>query len=126
MKPKQLKLLKEKGKRLSVRLIRPNHPNDPYTAIVGSSSNAVFNHVVTVKFHDNGMIRTRCTCPWAEHGCIACCHVIATLSALAGEKQRTLSFWATREEAERQKRTVFRIVSNISTEGIWITSRGAS
>jgi uncharacterized Zn finger protein len=126
MKPKQLKLLKAKGKRLSVRLIKPIHPHDPYTSIVGSSSNAVFNHIVTVKFLPDGTIHSRCTCPWAEHGGIACSHVMATLSKLAEEKQRVLSFWPTREDAERQKHTVFRLVNNATAEGIWITSRPAS
>jgi uncharacterized Zn finger protein len=126
MKPKRLKFLKEKGKRLSVRVIRPEHENMPYTAIVGSNSNAVFNHVVTVKFEPDGTIKARCTCPWAEHGGIACSHVMATLTTLAESKQRVLSFWPTHEDAARQKRTVFNLVSNLSSERIWITSRPAS
>lgn len=126
MTPKQLHRLKEKGKRLSVRIIAPDVDHLPYTAIVGSRSNAVFNHFVTVKFQPDGSIVARCTCPWAEHGGIACSHVMATLGKLAQKKQRVLSFWPTFEDAVRQKRTVFSLVSNITTERIWITSRPVS
>lgn len=126
MKPKQLKALREKSKRLSVRLIRPKWRGDPFMAIVGSSSNAVFNHFVTVQFQRDGMIQARCTCPWAEHGGVACCHVIGTLSKLAEEKHSVLSFWSSYQDAVRQKRSVFHLVGNMTDEAIWITSRHIS
>lgn len=126
MKPTQLKEIREKSKRLSVRLLRPARRGDPFTAIVGSSSTATFNHFVTVKFLRDGTIEARCTCPWAEHGGMACCHVMATLSKLAEIKQRVLSFWPTQEEAARQKRSVFYLANTASQEKIWITSRRAS
>src|SRR5258708_4812635 len=126
MKPKHFKVLREKSKQLTVRLIRPGRRGDPFTAIVGSSSNAVFNHFVAVKFKVDGTIQARCTCPWAEHGGIACCHVIAALSRLAELKERVLSFWPTQEEAARQKRSVFHIRGIVSNEKIWITSLRAS
>lgn len=126
MQPKQLKELREKSKRLSVRLIWPARRGDPYTAIVGSRSNSVFNHFVTVRFLSDGTVRARCTCPWAEHGGIGCTHVIAALSRLAAEKHRVLSFWPTFEEASRQKRSVFKLDGAMPQDKIWITSRRAS
>lgn len=126
MKPKQIKALRRKSRHLSVRLIRPGQPGDPYTAIVGSRSNAAFNHLVTVRFGPGGAIEARCTCPWAEHGGIACSHVIAVLSRMAAQKHRALSFWETPEEAARQKHAIFHLAGHRPEEGIWITARNAA
>jgi len=126
MRPKELHRLKEKGKRMSVRIIAPDMSNTPYTAIVGSTSNAAYNHFVTVRFEPNGTIVARCTCPWAAHGGIACSHVMAALTRLAEKKQRTLSFWPTHEDAARQKHAMFSLTDNTSGEKIWVTSRRAS
>src|SRR5260221_11729966 len=103
MKPKHFKVLREKSKQLTVRLIRPGRRGDPFTAIVGSSSNAVFNHFVTVKFKVDGTIQARCTCPWAEHGGVARCHVLAPLSRLGGGKKGGCGFWTPFAEDIRQK-----------------------
>ncbi len=122
MKPVHIKELQAKSRRLMVRVIDPQYVGDPYVVIVASRSNPVFNQVVTVKFEDDGRIRARCTCPWAEHGGIACCHVIAALSKLAARKSRSLSFWLTPEEARRQKQIAFQLNSSVG-ESVWITSR---
>src|SRR5215217_7945913 len=99
MKPRQLKLLQNKSKKLDVRVIRPDE-NGVFVVVVGSRSNAVLNRIVTVKFNEDDTIVARCTCMWAQHGGMACSHVIAALSKLAERKQRMLRFWATPEEAK--------------------------
>ena len=121
MKPNRIKALQNKGKRLSARVIR--HTHNSYVLLVGSSSTATLNFIVSVDFHDDGLISARCTCKWAEHGGIACSHVMAALLKLASTKQRALSFWLTPEEAKRQRQSVFNL--KLGKESVWITSRPA-
>jgi len=121
MKPNRIKALQNKGKRLTARVIR--HTHNSYVLLVGSSSTVTLNFIVSVDFHDDGTISARCTCKWAEHGGIACSHVMAALTKLASTKQRALSFWLTPEEAKRQRQTVFNL--RIGKESVWITSRPA-
>ncbi len=121
MKPTEIKAIQAKSHKLEARVLKRANPNEPHIVIVGSSSTDTFNFVVSVKFHKNGNVQARCTCAWAEHGGIACCHVIAALSKLAALKNRTLSFWLTPEEARRQKQSVFTLRSG--KDHIWITSR---
>jgi uncharacterized Zn finger protein len=120
MKPTQIKQLQTKSKALEVKVLRPSHPGEPFQALVQSSS--TLSHLVTVRFTRDGSIDASCTCAWAEHGGVGCSHVIAVLSKLAHLKQSSLSFWATQEEARRQKRRMFRLVGK-QGEGLWITSR---
>jgi hypothetical protein len=122
MKPTQIKMIQARSKRLAVRIINPQYAGDPFVMIVGSRSNSTLNHIVTVKFERGGGINARCTCPWAEHGGMACSHVIAALSRLAARKHRALSFWLTPEDARRQKQMLFRLSSGPG-ENVWITSR---
>jgi uncharacterized Zn finger protein len=126
MKPTQLKALQSKSKRLLVRVIRLTEEGDTFFVVVGSRSAATLNRVVTVQFKPDDTIIARCTCPWAEHGGVACSHVIAALSKLAARKRRALRFWATPEEAQRQKHSVFQLVGPRPDENIWITSRAAA
>ncbi len=121
MKPKKIKELQARSKKLSVRVFDPVHPGDPYAMIVSSGTWRTLNRIVTVKFKPDGTINTRCTCRWAQYGGAACTHVLAALQKLAERKQRKLSFWLTAEEAYRQKQSLFRL-SNGSDE-IWVTSR---
>jgi uncharacterized Zn finger protein len=121
MKPTQLKSLQEKSKKLAVRLILPAHSGEPYQALVQSS--ARLSHLVTIKFEPNGAIHAACTCPWGEHGGIACSHVMATLSRMAELKRSALSFWSTPEDARRQKKRTFRLVDGEQDDQIWITTR---
>ena len=123
MRPSQLKSLQAKSRRLVVRVIRPETRDDAFVAIVSSQSSMALNRVVTIKFNRDGSINARCTCQWAEHGGIACCHVIAALSKLAARKHRKLSFWLTPEEALRQKQSVFQLRGGGFEDKIWITSR---
>jgi hypothetical protein len=121
MKPKKIKELQARSKRLSVRIFDPINPGDPYAMIVSSGTWRTLNRIVTVKFEDDGTINARCTCRWAQFGGTACSHVIAALQKLAERKQRKLSFWLTAEEAYRQKQALFRLKNG--NDEIWITSR---
>lgn len=124
MRPIQLKSLQAKSRNLIVRVIKPENKGESFVAIVTSQSSMALNRVVTIKFHRDGTINARCTCQWAEHGGIACCHVIAALTKLAARKHRKLSFWLTPEEAMRQKQHVFQLRGGFE-DNIYITSRRA-
>ena len=120
MKPKNIKQIQAQSRRLNARQV------DRYTLVVQSQTNPVANHIVTVEFGDDGLIQARCTCEWAINRGIACSHVMAALEYLASMKNRTLSFWPTRAEAQRQKHRVFYLAGSERDEdddGVWITSR---
>jgi hypothetical protein len=119
--PVNIKDLQARSKGLRVRVFAPARPQDPYTAVVESASTPTFNQIVTVRFGPAGEIHARCTCEWARHGGLACVHVLAALNALAERKARTLSFWLTPEEAQRQKQRVLKLVSGGGE--VWVTSR---
>jgi uncharacterized Zn finger protein len=123
MKPVNIKDLTTRAKGLRVRTFDPARHGDPYTAVVESESNLALNQVVTVRFTPNGEIIARCTCAWAQHGGMACSHVLATLLQLAERKQRALSFWLTAEEAQRQKHRVLRLRGGDGE--VFVTSRRA-
>ena len=125
MRPRQLKVLQAKSKALQAQIIKSAHASEAFVIVVGSGSRGVLNRIVTVRFLQDGTINARCTCQWAEHGGIACCHVIAALNKLAERKQRRLSYWLTAEEAQRQKKALFQLAGEHSTDAVWITSRGA-
>lgn len=118
MMPKNLRELRERSKHLNTTVLNAR------TVIVSSDSNPVANHIVTVRYGSDAIINARCTCPWAHNGGVACSHVMAALERLAEFKGRKLSFWHSREEAERQKKRTFRIMGR-KDEGLWITSRTA-
>lgn len=122
MRPKKIKDLQARSKKLMVRIMDPIEPGDPYVMVVNSGTNPYLSRVVTIKFGRDGTISARCTCQWAQHGGMGCTHVIAALSKLAARKKRALSFWLTPEEARRQKQHLLRL-SDGRTENIWITSR---
>ncbi len=117
MKPKNIKRLQAQGKELRANLV------NRHTLVVRSTSSPLANHIVTVEYRDDGTIHARCTCPWALNGGVACSHVIAALERLANTKGRTLSFWTSKEEAERQKHRIFYLTGERDDDGVWITSR---
>jgi SWIM zinc finger len=123
MKPKQIKSLQAKSKKLVARVLKSGNLHECFVVLVGSNSTSTLNFIVTVQFNTDGGVAARCTCQWAEHGGIACSHVIAALSKLASSKKRALSFWLTSEEARRQKQALFHLSQD--REYIWITSRAA-
>ena len=125
MRPRQLKVLQAKSKALQAQVIKPAHTTEAFVIVVGSGSMGVLNRIVTVRFLRDGTINARCTCQWAEHGGIACSHVIAALNKLAERKHRRLSYWLTPEEAYRQKKALFQLSGEHSSDAIWITSRPA-
>ncbi len=118
MIPKHIKELQSRSRKLRARRVDRN------TYVVESLSNPVAHHVVTIVFDDDGAIHTRCTCPWALHRGVACAHTMAALEYMAAQKGRTLSFWRTREDAERQRQRIFYLSGG--KDGVWITSRTAA
>lgn len=121
MKPKNIKRLQVRARRLETHII------DSHTVVVESTTTTTASHVVTIHYDQDGTIHTRCTCPWAINGGIACSHVIAALDALAARRGRALSFWTNPDEARRQKRRLFYLVGpQNNNSGIWITSRSAA
>ncbi len=122
MKPRNIKILQRRGKDLQANIL------NAHTIIVASTTGSSANHVVTVEYEPDGVIRARCTCAWAINGGIACSHVIAALEKLAETKGRTLSFWDERSDAERQKHRIFYLTGGRRQiePGVWITSRQAA
>jgi uncharacterized Zn finger protein len=121
MRPVNVKDLQHRARDLRVRVFDPARPDEPFTAVVESSSNSAFNQIVTIRFGEDGEISARCTCTWAHYGGMGCTHVMAALLKLADRKKRALSFWSTAEEAQRQKQRVLRLRG--SGGDLWITSR---
>lgn len=119
MKPKNIKELQLESRRLRARRV------DRHTYVVESRTNPQANHVVMVRFDDDGTVFTRCTCPWALHNGIACSHVLAALEYMASRKGRRLSFWLNHEDAQRQKHRTFYMAGTSKNDGVWITSRSA-
>ena len=121
MKPTNIKQLQAQSRRMQA------HRVDRYTLVVQSTSNPQANHIVTVEFDKEDIVQARCTCQWALNRGVACTHVMAALEYLASKKNRTLSFWPTREDAQRQKQRVFYLAGQGKDEdqdnGVWITSR---
>ncbi len=119
MKPAHIKHLQAVSRTLDVKWLKD------YVLAVESRSNPLFNHIITVEFRPNDHIHARCTCDWARNRGTACVHVMAALDHLALRKGRSLSFWLTHEDAERQKHRTFYLEGSADEDGIWITSRPA-
>ncbi len=118
MKPKNLKKLYAQSKDLQASVL------NAHTVAVTSLTNPAANHIVTVAYAKDGTIHARCTCPWAIYGGVACTHVLAALEALAQKRGKRLSFWRSREDAQRQKRRLFCIKDHeTQADGVWVTSR---
>ena len=117
MKPKNIKDLQGRARHLKAHILNRN------MIIVESTTTPTANHVVTVEYDSEGTIHTRCTCPWAMNGGIACAHTLAALEALAARRGRALSFWESHDQARRQKHRTFYLAGRKQDEGLWITSR---
>ncbi len=117
MKPKNLKDLQGRARHLKAHII------NRHVVVVESTTMPTANHVVTIEYDSEGTIHSRCTCPWAMNGGIACAHTLAALEALAARRGRALSFWGSRDEARRQKHRTFYLAGRRQDEGLWITSR---
>jgi len=118
MKPANIKKLQNRSRALTVRRVT----RDTYA--VASKSQPNLQHIVTIMMGMDGAIHGRCTCPWSHHGGFGCVHVMAVLHRLAARKKRRISFWPTREEAERQHKRVLRLAGS-KDDAIYITSRPA-
>jgi uncharacterized Zn finger protein len=95
---RQIKKLQQASRRLQVI------PRDPERGryLVESASGADQYYQVALQ---PDLLSGHCTCPWAQYGGINCKHVLAALRA-DYESSGALSFWSTREEAQRQHRQV--------------------
>lgn len=117
MKLTNLKGQQGRARSLKVHIVNRN------LIVVGSTTTPTANHVVTVEYDSEGIIHTRCTCPWAMNGNVGCAHSVAALEALAAKRGRALSFWETKADARRQKHRTFYLAGKRADEGLWITSR---
>lgn len=119
MQLRNVKKLQQESRQLHVRRV------DLQTLVVESKTDPLGAHIVRVKFLANGVVETDCTCPWSArfHG-VGCTHVMAALEFLAEQKGRTLSFWLTEADAERQKQRLFSLTNKRRPEQpLYITSR---
>ncbi|MDX2160220.1 MAG: SWIM zinc finger family protein [bacterium] len=120
MKPVEIKKLQARSRKLQVRLVAPN------TLVVTSRSNPYAHHIVTIESEPGGVLRGRCTCPWAQNGGLGCSHMMAALNFLASRQKRVISFWEREEDAQRQRHRVLRLVGARREDDIFITSRPAA
>lgn len=116
MTPKNIKQMQARSRKLDVRRVNRN------TYVVESVTSPLAHHIVTIQFGRDNTVHTRCTCAWAINGGVACSHVLAALEHLAEQKGRTLSFWLSSEDAQRQKHRTF-YLAGLGRNGVWITSR---
>ena len=95
---RKIKKLQQASRRLLVI------PRDPERGryLVSSAGDSEQYYQVAVQ---PDMLSGHCTCPWSRYGGINCKHVLAALQATY-EPRGALSFWPTREDAQRQHRQV--------------------
>lgn len=119
MKPKEVKKLQRQARMLDVRQISPD------MLLVASKSSPHAHHIVTIHHEKDGTIHARCSCPWAQNGGYGCSHVMAALAYLAETRQRAISFWPTRDEAERQRHRILHLAGDMRDDdtGLWLTTR---
>jgi hypothetical protein len=89
--------------------------NDVFTVASGTSGKEY-----TVNFFESG---ATCTCEWGAHRPSGdkrsgCSHVTAVLDFIAAESNRTVSVWASAEDAKRQHKPTLSI-----GDGVHITAR---
>jgi hypothetical protein len=95
----QIKQLQDASRRLNVI---PRDPEHGRYLVESASASGRYYEVALQRDELSG----HCTCTWAQYGGINCKHVLAALRAdyaWAG----TLSFWPTRDEAQRQHRRIW-------------------
>lgn len=114
-KPTEIKKLQQRARNMEARVVGPD------TLVVTSRTQPTMQYIVTIQNQSDGSLRSRCTCTWARHGGYACSHVLAALHHLAAKKHRAISFWLSKEDAERQKQRVLWLVGEGG--GIWMTTR---
>lgn len=119
MNPKEIKKLQTRSRALRARVVSTN------VVSVTSRTTPPVQHFVTVAWMGDGAIRARCTCPWGMNGGACCSHVMAALNVLAERKQRVISFWNDRNEAERQKHRLLRLVGRTDEDDLYLTTRPA-
>lgn len=119
MKPREIKKLQRLARNLTVKQLSPT------VLLVHSKSSPHGHHIVTVERQADNTLRARCSCPWAQHGGYGCSHVMAALAYLAEARQRSVSFWSTKDDAERQRNRILHLAGDLRDDdsGLWITTR---
>ena len=106
---RQIKKLQQASRRL---MVIPRDPEHGRYLVESAGDSERYYHVAV----QPGMLSGHCTCPWGQYGGINCKHVLAALRA-EYEPSGALSFWPTREDAQRQHRQV------LSGERLYATLR---
>jgi uncharacterized Zn finger protein len=119
MNPREIKKLQARSRVLRAKVVSPN------VVAVTSRSQPPIQHFVSVEWMGDGAIRARCTCPWGMNGGECCSHVMAALNELASRKDRVISFWPDKDEAERQKHRLLRLVGHSAGDELYLTTRPA-
>ena len=120
MNPKEIKKLQARSRGLRAKVVSPT------VVSVVSRSQPAAQHFVTVEWMGEGAIRARCTCPWGMNGGACCSHVMAALNILAAQTDKVVSFWPDRDEAERQKHRLLRLVGEAPEDELYLTTRPVS
>ena len=96
-----------------------NHTVDPSTSGIFAVTSASSGREYNVRSHADGSFS--CTC---DYGLIywrsrrPCSHILAVMDWLAEAGDRRQSYWASREDADRQRKQTERVGPNL-----WATSR---
>ena len=93
-----IKKLQDASRRL---LVVPRDPEHGRYLVESANQSGHFYEVALQRDGLSG----HCTCLWAQHGGVNCKHVLAALRA-EYEARGSLSFWLTRDAAQRQHRRV--------------------
>ena len=93
-----IKKLQDASRRL---LVIPRDPDHGRYLVESAKQSGHFYEVALQRDGLSG----HCTCLWAQHGGVNCKHVLAALRA-EYEARGSLSFWPTRDAAQRQHRRV--------------------
>jgi len=95
--------------------------DDLYGVVSGASGQGYVVHLVS----RGRQAQATCTCPWGTQGGSHagqgrnCSHVAAVVDFIAQAEERTVSLWASDEEARRQHRPALKV------DGLYYTGRRA-
>ena len=120
MTPREIKKLQARSRGLRAKIVSQN------VVAVTSRTHPAMRHFVTVEWLGDGAIRALCTCPWGMNGGACCSHVMAALNILAAQTDKVVSFWPDRDEAERQKHRLLRLVGEAPEDELYLTTRPVS
>ena len=85
-----------------------------FRVVSGSSFKSYHVHIG----YEDGKIGSSCSCDWCRYGGECCSHIMAVLMHLASKQNRSIRFWTSLDEAQRQHRRLLSVGSDI-----YITTR---